>query len=134
MQPPTTPAPSTLARQSAGLGALLACAAIVAVGAVPQRATAQGFRSMDNSPIAQFEVEDFKMMKAAIQQALETGQRAEWKNEQTGSSGAAVVASGGSRADCRMVAVENRHQKRFATSQFQFCKVEGAWRVVSDPR
>jgi hypothetical protein len=122
-----------VALHAAGPGALLVCAALVGLGAAPGDASAQGLRSMDDSPLATFTVEDIDMMKGAINRALESGEKTEWKNEQTGSSGTAA-ASAGSREDCRMVAVENRHEAKYGTSKFQFCKVEGAWRVVSDPR
>lgn len=131
--PPVSPIQGPSRGRAARLYALLACAALAGLGAATGSASAQGVRSLDDAPLPMFSEEDIRMMKGAIAEALDGDRKVEWKNAQTGSGGTATPGPA-AREGCRLVAIENRHQARRATSQFQFCKVEGAWRLVSDTR
>jgi surface antigen len=107
------------------VAALLAC---LAAGAAP----AMNLQVPKDTPLAQFDDEDVRMLKAALEQALEApdlGRSVEWKNERTGSGGTVVPSESG-RAGCRKLAIQNSHKATSRRSNVQFCKVDGAWKLT----
>jgi hypothetical protein len=110
--------------------ALMVGALLLGVGATSLPASAQGVRSMQDSPLAKFSDEDIQLMNGAVQHALDSGEKTQWKNDETGSRGTATP-SAGSREDCKVLVVENQHKSQVGVTKYQFCKVGGAWKAVS---
>jgi hypothetical protein len=102
---------------------------LVAIGPV----SANNLRSLDDSVLAKFNDEDVRLMQQAIDTALEStddGKKVEWKNDKTESRGA-VSPSAGNRGGCRLLQLENWHKESVDRSKFQFCKVDGKWKISS---
>jgi surface antigen len=108
----------------------IACALLAGLAATCPAAWSQGVRSAQDSPIAMFDDEDMRLMQGAIQQALDSGERVEWRNDKTRSRGTATP-SPLTGENCRKLAVENRHKTKVGNTSFQFCKVDGSWKAVS---
>src|SRR4051812_27373325 len=124
MTHPSAPSPITRTAFT-----LLVCVSLLVLGATSPLAGAQGVRSIQDSPLAKFSDEDIQLMQGAIQHALDSGEKTQWNNDETGSAGSATP-SAGSRQDCRMLVVENRHKSQVGSTKYQFCKVGGAWKAV----
>ena len=112
----------------ASVTGLLAC--LLALGA--GGALAVNLQVPKDTPLAQFDEEDVRLMKAAIDTALgpaDLGKPVEWKNDATGSGGS-VVASEAKRAGCRVLSIDNRHKATTRRSKVQFCRTNGEWKLA----
>ncbi|MBA2960919.1 hypothetical protein [Ramlibacter pinisoli] len=108
----------------------LAWTLLAGLGVACPLAWSQGVRSAQDTPLAMFDDEDIRLMQGAIQQALDSGQRVEWRNDKTRSRGTATPSPAATE-NCRNLAVENRHKSKVGNMKYQFCKVDGTWKAVS---
>ena len=93
---------------------------------------------LGQAPLRYFNDADLKLMSDAADQALETtkdGEPVDWSNEQTGSSGTITpVRSFSWRGDdCRRLNVVNRSAEAAggrSEAEYDFCNVEGTWKIL----
>lgn len=94
---------------------------------------------LDQAPIRFFNDEDMKLMSNASDKALDEandGEEVRWSNDQTGNSGAITPVRSFARQgqDCRRLRVVNLASKATrgsATSNVDFCKVDGTWKILT---
>lgn len=113
----------------------IAVAAVV-MGIASYSASPQGLTGfMKNSPIAYFKEEDFKLMREAIEAALQSEEpnaaRA-WENAATGNSGTIQVLKSyqsDDGRDCKQVRIDNMAKKAKGSSKPNICREPGGdWR------
>ena len=123
------------ARPSLGrVGAALTAAVLLGLAGA---ADARGPMSwMRDTAFAQFNEADTKLLRAALDEALQSpteGTPVTWQNERSGSSGSIEPVSSdlhnGMR--CRDVKVVNRHRRQAGEGVYRFCQSpDGPWRLV----
>lgn len=100
---------------------------------------AQGanFRWLDSSPARHFSDRDWQLLGDTVDLALNTGrdgQRFEWSNPDTGSSGTLEPAPATGRyagGGCRRLKMENHAGNESSRSSHTFCRQEdGSWKIA----
>jgi surface antigen len=94
---------------------------------------------LDQAPLRFFNDADLKLLSDSADKALDSakdGETVAWDNEQTGSSGTVTPTRSFTQEghDCRRLKVVNRAAKATrgsATSSLDFCRVDGAWKILS---
>lgn len=119
----------------------IATAALLAFAAAgaPFAVQALDLTFLDQAPIRFFNDEDTKLMSDTTDKALDEakdGEEVRWSNDQTGSSGTITPVRSFTRQgkDCRRLRVVNLASKATrgsATSNVDFCKVEGTWKILT---
>jgi len=117
---------------TAVLVAVVAATASVAVQALD-------LSFMDQAPIRFFNDADMKLMSDAADKALaeaKDGEEVQWSNDQTGSSGTITPVRSFTRQakDCRRLKVVNlarQATRGSATSNLDFCNVDGTWKILT---
>ena len=112
---------------------LLGAAALLAATAV----TAQGnLGFLKDTPMAYFNADDVKLMRAATAELLESskdGTRKEWENPATGNGGAITLLTQFNAADgrpCNQVRVETHAKTMENASTMSVCKsADGRWKA-----
>ncbi len=110
--------------------------------AAPALVQALDLTFLDQAPIRFFNDADLKMMSDAADQALDNsadGEAVSWSNEQTGSSGTLTPVRSFTRdgRDCRrlsVVSLASKATRGSATSNVDFCKVDGTWKILTIAR
>lgn len=94
---------------------------------------------LDQAPIRFFNDADLKLLSESADKALDDakdGEAVAWSNEQTGNSGTLTPTRSFTRdgRDCRrleVVSMARKATRGSATSRVDFCKVEGAWKILT---
>jgi surface antigen len=97
---------------------------------------------MDQAPIRFFNDADLKLMGDAADQALDEakdGEGVSWRNEQTGNSGTLTPVRSFTRGgkDCRrldVVSLARQATRGSASTRVDFCKIDGAWKILGLPQ
>jgi surface antigen len=116
-------------------------AAFFAVSAASAPALVQGLNLtfLDQAPMRFFNEEDLKLLSDASDQALDEatdGESVDWSNESTGNSGSLTPVNSFTRQgkDCRRLEVISQATKATrgsARTLVDFCKVGGAWKILT---
>jgi len=96
------------------------------------------FSFLNQAPIRYFNDADLKLLSGAVDRALDKakqGEKIDWSNAQTGTSGSITPIRSFVRDgdECRRLEVVNRSKKATrgsASSEVDFCKVEGSWKIL----
>jgi len=95
------------------------------------------FRWLDGSAARYFTDRDWELFTATLQKALDeggSGQRFEWSNPESGSSGAMVPRAAPpvfAGSECRLLEMENRAHGYSGNSRHTLCRdSEGAWKIA----
>jgi surface antigen len=116
-------------------------AIVFALGAAGAPALVQGLdlTFLDQAPIRFFNDADLSLLSDAADQALdkaEEGEEVAWSNDQTGSSGTVTPVRDFTRdgKNCRrlqVVSMARKATRGSASSQVDFCKVDGTWKILT---
>lgn len=106
------------------------------LAAVPSYAQG-GHRALEDTPLSEFNEEDFALFENAHKEALENradGESVPWNNPDSGASGTITPLKtdqiGG--RDCRLLRIVNRAGGRTGDSRFWYCKQpDGQWKITS---
>lgn len=119
----------------------IATAALLAFAAAgaPVAVQALDLTFLDQAPIRFFNDEDLKLLSDAADKALDEakdGEDVSWSNDQTGSSGTITPVRSFTRQgkDCRrlsVVSLARQATRGSATSNVDFCEVDGTWRILT---
>ena len=116
------------------LGATLA--ATVLLGLAPVVDARGPMSWMRDTAFAQFNEADTQLLRAALDEALQSpaeGTPVTWQNERSGSSGSIVPVSTDlhNGIACRNVQVVNRHRRLQGEGVYRFCQSPaGPWKLV----
>ena len=110
----------------------------LATAAAPALVQGLDLSFLGPAPLRYFNDADLKLMSDAADQALETAKDEEpvdWRNEQTGNSGTItpVRSFNWQENDCRRLEVVNLSAGAAggrSDAEYDFCKVEGAWKIL----
>jgi surface antigen len=99
-------------------------------------ANSSNFSFFSNTTISYFTKDDWKLSKAAQNDALnhyKDGMKVIWKNPRTGNYGVflpshTVQASSGSV--CRNLKIMNTANRMHENATYKFCKLENEWKIV----
>lgn len=89
----------------------------------------------ESAPVYHFTDEDFNILMATIQKALnekKDGEKLAWKNEKTGHAGLVnpLDTTIENNLKCRKTRLINRANKKIAKTVYKFCKQpDGVWKV-----
>ncbi len=88
------------------------------------------------SAIYYFNSQDTQLMKAAIQQGLNStkdGVKVSWRNPHSTAFGYVIPSNTSNKngVTCRDLKLFNSARKVTGESQFRYCKLNGVWKVVS---
>jgi len=94
---------------------------------------------LDQAPLRFFSDADLKLLSESVDKALDNakdGEAVAWTNEQTGSSGTVTATRSFTREghNCRRLEIANKAAKATrgsATSNLDFCKVDGTWKILT---
>jgi surface antigen len=89
----------------------------------------------ESAPVYHFTDEDFNILMATIQKALnekKDGEKLAWKNEKTGHAGLVnpLDTTIENNLKCRNTRLINRANKKIAQTVYKFCKQpDGVWKI-----